>query len=211
MLLAGCQMAAAQALIPRPDINKFCVMDTTGGYTSIEDTLLWNPVCNYETLTAAHLNGAQLDRGKFSFFPNKMSVAYLHSGYAQGHCLPFDDFCYAAVPAKASMNLKRNLAPQPQNQNIGTKLACENVCRALAKEYGSVKVYSGTVGSLGRMGNINIPEAYWTVIITPNEWRCYYMPTTGDHIHYADLEQYCRIDYQNLVQQIKIDPLKLIK
>jgi len=198
---------------PRPDVCKACVEDTTGGYISIEDTLLVNPVCNYEVLTRAHLSGIQQNRDTISFFPNNLKALYHLSGEAMGHCIPFQDLAYSPKTAKASMNLRRNVAPEPQPQNIGTKLATENHGRALTELlYGTVKIYCGTTGSVGSMKGINKPAVYWTVIVTPEDKYAYWMPVTGPKIGYEFLnDQEINIPYEQLVANLGFDPEKVIQ
>ena len=158
-----------------------CKIDTTGGYISIEDTVLHNPICNYELLTKAHLSGVEQNRDTIPFFPAQANRFYRGTGYSRGHCLPFEDLAYSPPTAKASMNLNRNLAPEPQNQNIGTELASENYERKLALQYDSVKVYVGTNGTYGNIHGINIPVYYWKVIIANGVYHfCYWMPTTRE-------------------------------
>jgi len=197
----------------RPDVCKFCQQDTSGGYTSIEDTILHNPICNYELLTNAHLlltHSVKIARGGIPFFPSAMNTLYKGSGDSRGHCIPYEDLGYSLISATASMDLNRNLAPQPQNENIGTKLACENYTRAMALQFGSVKAYGGTFGTVGIMKGINKPSVYWTIIVEPNGTvETYWMPTTGLLIKYADLPA-CKITLNQLVLNLKFDPIKLI-
>jgi DNA/RNA endonuclease G (NUC1) len=195
--------------IGRPDVCKDCVQDTTGGYISIADTVKINPICNFEVLTAAHLAHKAEDRDTISFFPNKLHALYAKTVFAQGHCIPFEDLAYSPATAKASMNLKRNVAPQPQPENIGTKKACETLCRNLAKKYGSVNVYGGTWGSLGLSNGTNIPAAYWTIVVLPHETQVYWMLTTGQYIKYNDLP-HCAISYNALIANLGFDPEKVI-
>lgn len=188
-------------------VCKYCQIDTTGGYISIEDTILHNPACNYELLTKAHLdNHSANSRDTIKFFPHKMDVLYKNSGYSRGHCLPFEDLGYSYVSAKASMNERRNLAPQPQNENIGTKLACEDTCRLLANQAGQSDVYGGTWGTYGVMKGINIPVAYWTIANVNHVLYCYWMPTHGDKIGYHDLK-YCHISIEDLETKLGFNPI----
>jgi len=188
-----------------------CKVDTTGGYISIFDTIKYNPICNYELLTKAHLdNHSANNRDTISFFPHKIDVLYKGSGYSRGHVIPFEDLAYSYISAKASMNEKRNLAPQPQNENIGTKLACEDTCRLLANQLGSVNVYGGTWGTYGSMKGINIPVAYWTIAIEPSgKTLVWWLPTHGAGIGYHDLHN-CHIAYTELVKRIGFDPVKIV-
>lgn len=187
-----------------------CVKDTTGGYTSLFDTLKRNPICNYELLTKEHLTGIEQSRDTISFFPGKVDKLYNGSGYSGGHVMPFQDLAYSPLTAKASMNLNRNLAPEPQNQNVGTELASEAMERNLAKQYGSVEVYAGTYGTLGNMKGINIPAIYWKVIDFNAMRMVFWMPTTGDLIGYGHLKD-TAIDYQNLVSRLGFDPEMVLK
>ncbi|ASU34432.1 DNA/RNA non-specific endonuclease [Mucilaginibacter xinganensis] len=199
-VLSGICSLHAQTLIN-------CKVDTTGGYISVFDTVKYNPICNYEVLTKAHLdNHSANNRDTISFFPHKIDVLYKKSGYSRGHCLPFEDLAYSYVSAKASMNEKRNLAPQPQNENIGTKLACEDTCRLLANQQGSIQVFGGTWGTYGSMKGINIPEAYWTMIIdSDNNAICWWLPTHGGKIGYHDLGA-CRITQESLEAKLGFEP-----
>lgn len=196
----------------RPDVCKYCFQDTTGGYTSIEDTILHNPICNYELLTNHNLilvHQLKIDRSKIPFFPNSLDKLYVGSGDSRGHIISYEDLAWSLKSATASMNEKRNLAPQPQNENIGTKLACENYTRSLAIKYGYVKVYGGTSGTLGSMKGINKPQYYWTLIIAQGKPIAYLMPTTGPNIKYADLQK-CLVTYPQLVTNLGFDPEKVL-
>lgn len=211
ILIAATIIVSAQT-VSRPDVCPACIEDTTGGYISIADTLKLNPICNFELLTAAHLNNdVQQDRDSISFFPNRLDKLYKKSGDSRGHTIPFEDLAYSPITAKASMDLRRNLAPQPQAQNIGTKLATENYGRKLAKQYGSVKIYGGTFGHIGLMNGINKPAIYWTVIITPDATLVYWMPTTGDKIAYRFMnDPAITISYADLVNNLGFDPIKIL-
>lgn len=204
ILFAYCGVTMGQSL---PN----CKVDTAGGYISIFDTIKNNPICNYELLTKAHLdNHSSNNRDTISFFPHKMDVLYKGSGYSRGHCLPFEDLAYSYVSAKASMNEKRNLAPQPQNENIGTKLACEDTCRLLANQQGAIQVFGGTWGTYGSMKGINIPIAYWTMVIDENHNAlCWWLPTHGDKIGYHNLKD-CRVTMGWLQDKIGFEPTLII-
>jgi DNA/RNA endonuclease G (NUC1) len=190
-----------------------CMIDTTGGgYISIEDTVKRNPILNYELLTGAHLvltHQLKISRAKIPFFPHNIDVLYVGSGYSRGHVIPYEDLAWSPISAKASMNEKRNLAPQPQNENIGTKLACEDTCRLLATQYKSAKVYSGTWGSLGLMKGINKPQIYWTLVIANNQKYIYWMPTTGDKIGFHNLKD-THISFIQLTTNLGFDPTKIL-
>lgn len=195
------------------NLPKNCVKDTTGGYISIEDTLFHNPVCNYELLTNSHLitvHQLRIDRSKIPFYPSGVNGLYNKSGYSRGHVLPYEDLAWSQQTAAASMNLNRNLAPEPQNQNIGTELASEDTARTLAIQYGAVKIYAGTTQPFKvNMKGIAIPKAYWKVIVCPHITYCYWMPTTGSNIGYHSLGK-CHILYSELVNVLGFDPIKLI-
>ncbi len=215
-VLASCSQAAlAQATIPRPDVCPACVQDTTDGYVSIADTMKHNPICNYELLTAAHLqlvHALKIDRAGIPFFPHAIDVLYKNSGDSRGHVIPFEDLAYSLRTAVGSMNLRRNLARQPQDENIGTKYACEQLCRKLAMQYGSVKVYGGTFGSLSDERGLNKPEFYWTMVVTPGQTLIYWMPTTGQSIGFNSLNDLgIGISYTVLVKKLGFDPQKVIK
>lgn len=188
-----------------------CVTDTTGGYISIFNPTLHNPICNYELLTAEHLatvHVLKIDRSKIPFFPHAIDVLYAHSGDSRGHCVPFEDLAWSQTSATASMDENRNLAPEPQNQNIGTELASENQERQIAEQFGYAKVYVGTWGTLGTMKGINKPAVYWKIISYNGGVFVYWMPLTGN-VNYHALAS-CAISYEQLVAKLGFDPIKLI-
>jgi DNA/RNA endonuclease G (NUC1) len=204
----------AQQTIPRPDVCKACVMDTTGGYVSIDDTLIHNPICNYEHLTAAHLvlvHQLKLHRDTILFWPNAIHKLYNNCGDDAGHVIAFEDLAWSWRTAKASMNTKRNLAPQPHLENVGTKYACEQLTRALATQYGAVDAWGGTYGSVGNVKGINKPAIYWTVIVTPAGTKVFWMPTTGDKISLTDInDPAITITYQQLITYLGFDPERVL-
>jgi len=195
----------------KAQINCPCKVDTTGGYISIEDTVKLNPVCNYELLTATHLSQThtvKINRAHIPFWPASIDSKYNKSGYSRGHVIPYEDLAYDSTSAKASMDLNRNLAPEPQAQNIGTELASENLERSLTLKYGSVKVYAGTWGTYGSVKGINIPFAYWKIISTLDGDLVYWMPTVGD-VKYSALES-CKIDLNGLIDRLGFNPVEVI-
>lgn len=188
-----------------------CKVDTTGGYISIADTVKINPVCNYELLTAAHLNQThtvKISRQHIIFWPAIINSKYNKSGYSRGHVIPYEDLAYDSTCARASMDLRRNLAPEPQSQNIGTELHSENYARQLAAKYGSVEVYAGTWGTYGNVKGINIPFAYWKIIRSKEGDYIYWMPTIGN-VKYAALDS-CRIELVDLENKIGFNPIVVI-
>lgn len=205
-------IAKAQT-IPRPNVCLSCVQDTSGGYTSIDDTLTNNPVCNYELLTNAHLiltHLLKIDRDGIKFFPHFMDVEYKKTSYSRGHVVPFEDLAWRNQSAIAFMNLRRNLAKEQKNQNIGTEFASEQKGRALALQYGSEQIWAGTTGSFKTANSIYAPLAYWKVIRTPDDDYIYWMPTHGSCIGFDDLNS-CVIPYAVLISRLGFDALTTIK
>lgn len=199
----------------RPDVCKFCKEDTTGGYISIEDTITHNPVCNYELLTAEHValsEKLKIPRKGVEFYPSKLNSEYDNSADDRGHILSWEDLAYSKRTALASYDLRRNLAPEPHLQNVGTKYASEQLGRQLATRYKAVKVYGGVLGSVGNTKGVNKPKYYWTIIITPKDTLCYYMPTTGNKIGRKFLnDPSIKVGYSAFKGLIGLDPIKIIK
>lgn len=196
-------------------ICKYCKVDTTGGFISIEDTVLHNPYCNYEVLTAAHVAMAEklkISRKGIAFYPSKLNACYDNSGDDRGHVISWEDLAYTMKTAMASYDLRRNLAPEPHLQNVGTKYASEQLGRQLATQYGSVIVYGGTTGSVGNTKGINEPKYYWTIIVTPHDYLCYLMPTTGAKIGKKFLnDPEIKMSEADLSKFLGFDPMQVIK
>ena len=188
-----------------------CKVDTTGGYISEFDTVKHNPICNYEYLSAEHLilvHQLRIDRAKIPFFPASVDKLYNKSGDSRGHVIPYEDLAWSKETATASMNLNRNLAPEPQPQNIGTELAKEDTARTLATQNGYCQVWGGTYGTLGDMKGINKPAVYWAVLISGGKQYVYWMSLTGD-VDYHSLGN-CHITYADLVSRLNFDPEKIV-
>jgi len=188
-----------------------CITDTTGGYISIFNPKTHNPICNYELLTNSHLiivHQLKIDRAHIPFFPHSIDVLYSGSGDSRGHVIPFEDLAWSQATATASMDENRNLAPEPQSQNIGTELAKEDTARLLATQHIYCKVYGGTFGTLGDMKGINKPAVYWSVLISDGKTYVYWMSLTGD-VGFHTLGK-CHIAYSTLVSRLGFDPVKVI-
>jgi endonuclease G len=102
---------------------------------------------------------------------------YSHSGYDRGHLCNSEDRT-AAQYLNEETFLMSNMIPQTPELNRGPYKMLEEYCRKLAVKRGfQLLIYSGGIGSKGRLGSGVIVPAYcWKVVYTPDRIWCILFP-----------------------------------
>jgi endonuclease G len=104
---------------------------------------------------------------------------YLHSGYDRGHNMSAEDNKCNNIGMEECFYFS-NMFPQIHSLNAGTWEELERKERKEANEYGSVKVFVGSLGKLCTIGedNVVVPMYCWKIIYlqSTNEYECYIFP-----------------------------------
>lgn len=88
---------------------------------------------------------------------------YANNGYDRGHNFPAADGACNKQSMEESFYFS-NMTPQTHQLNRGDWKLLEIWCRELALERDSIKVFSGSVGSIKKIGNVHVPKQCWKVV-----------------------------------------------
>ena len=102
---------------------------------------------------------------------------YAHSGFDRGHLCNSEDRT-SSYNLNEETFLMSNMIPQTPELNRGPFKFLEEYCRKLAVKRGqNLLIYSGGIGSKGRLGSGVIVPAYcWKVVYTPDKIWCILFP-----------------------------------
>jgi endonuclease G len=122
---------------------------------------------------------------------------YKGSGYDRGHNMSAEDNACDSEGMKECFYYS-NMFPQTHKLNAGIWERLEEQERAEAKQYDSVRVYIGSVGSISTIGsdNVTVPAYCWKVIYANGKYEAYLFPnnmTVGGSLQ----------DYQTTVENIE--------
>jgi endonuclease G len=100
---------------------------------------------------------------------------YVGSGFDRGHMAPAADNQCSGQDAMIESFYFSNMAPQYGQLNRGDWKTLEMKTRELAKSLDSVKVWTGSLGEIKKIGKVSVPSKCWKVIYikTKNEWQAY--------------------------------------
>jgi hypothetical protein len=207
-------------------------------YISIADTAKHNPILVYHVITKRQLEisdslkankETKIDRVKYPFkpvkgYPNETKLYSIANKIykklnpknviAKGHVASADDYSWSKGGMDTSMRYNFNVAMEFQSQNVGTQLGTEYMCRTMARQYDSVKVWAGTWGSQGTVtdGKItaNFPAVYWKVAAYNNEVHCYWMPNNDKGAGQANYPKF-EIPLKDITMKLGFNPTEVIK
>jgi endonuclease G len=102
---------------------------------------------------------------------------YTHSGFDRGHLCNSEDRTSSYYLNEETF-LMSNMIPQTPELNRGPFKFLEEYCRKLAVKRGqNLLIYTGGIGSKGRLGSGVIVPAYcWKVVYTPDRIWCILFP-----------------------------------
>lgn len=106
---------------------------------------------------------------------------YKKSGFDRGHMSPSaDNQCQTKKEQDESFYFS-NMAPQYHKLNGGDWKILEMQTRELSKMYDSVKVWSGSIGEVRKIGSVSVPEKCWKVIYVKKtkQWYAYVFPNVN--------------------------------
>lgn len=89
---------------------------------------------------------------------------YIKSGYDRGHVSPAADNLCQTQEVQDECFYYSNMIPQTRALNAGIWKTVEVETRAWAKEFDSVHVWAGAVGSIGKIGDVTVPAKCWKVL-----------------------------------------------
>ncbi|MBD1364430.1 DNA/RNA non-specific endonuclease [Mucilaginibacter sp. ZT4R22] len=223
--------------ITKSDLCPNCVVWVNKYYISIADTAKHNPILVYHVITRRQLEmsdslkankATKIDRAKYPFkpvkgYPNETKLYSIANKIykklnpknviAKGHIASADDYSWSKGGMDTSMRYTFNLAMEFQSQNAGTQLGTEYMCRAMARQYDTVKVWAGTWGSQGTVtdGKItaNFPAVYWKIAVYNNQVHCYWMPNSDEGAGQANYARF-EITLIELGSKLGFNPLEVI-
>jgi endonuclease G len=153
-------------------------------YTSIFDTVKHIPFLVTYTLTREMLScDNRIERNKrFTKDPALPSATNLEQDYKRSGCdrrhnMSAEDNACNAEGMKECFYYS-NVFPQTHTLNAGSWEQLENQERKEAVQYGSVKVYIGSIGAKGTIGsdNVIVPAYCWKVIFANGKYEAYLFP-----------------------------------
>ena len=98
--------------------------------------------------------------------PNETNIAkdYVNSGFDRGHMMPAaDNLCQTQQVADECFYFS-NMSAQYHSLNAGDWKSLEVKTRQMALVDDSIKVWTGNVGEIKKIGSVSVPEKCWKVI-----------------------------------------------
>ena len=106
---------------------------------------------------------------------------YAGSGYDRGHMMPAaDNLCQTQQVQDESFYFS-NMSAQHPSLNRGDWKSLETLVRDEAKKVDSIKVWTGNVGQIKKIGRVSVPKYCWKVIYFKREniWMCFVFDNNG--------------------------------
>lgn len=109
--------------------------------------------------------------------PNETNIAkdYVNSGTDRGHMMPAADNLCQNQQIQDECFYFSNMAAQYHSLNAGDWKSLETYVRELAKVKDSIKVWSGNIGEIKKIGSVSVPKSCWKVIYVKkdNSWSAF--------------------------------------
>lgn len=100
-----------------------------------------------------------------------LSQDYLNSGFDRGHMMPAaDNLCNGQQSLDESFYFS-NISAQYHSLNAGDWKSLETFVRNEAKAKDSIKVWSGNIGEIKKIGDVSVPEFCWKLIYIKKEMK----------------------------------------
>lgn len=93
-----------------------------------------------------------------------LSKHYKNSGYDRGHMMPVADNLCQTKKVQEECFYFSNISPQHENLNRGDWKSLEIKTRDYSLEYDSIRVWSGNIGQIKKIGDVSVPKYCWKVI-----------------------------------------------
>lgn len=220
----------------KSDFCPGCKLWVNPYFKSIADTISHRPLLTFYIYTKAHRMEQETSKlprkgiyaGWHSVIGQPDETAlYRHANkeaidrIAKGHCQAWILLAWCADAAILSNTYTFNAAMEYQEQNIGTELATEELCRKLTgfrheAVTDSVKIWCGTFGSKNSFSLANLTAtlpAYFYKVLQYTDYLgqktvlCYWMPNEPGEKR-ALLPQKV-VSYQELVLRLGFEPMKI--
>lgn len=109
--------------------------------------------------------------------PNETNLAndYANSGYDRGHMMPAADNLCQTQQVQDECFYFSNMSAQKPSLNRGDWKSLETLIRDEAKKVDSIKVWTGNVGKIKKIGRVSVPKYCWKVVYFKKEdtWMCF--------------------------------------
>lgn len=89
---------------------------------------------------------------------------YVNSGFDRGHMMPAADNLCQNQKILDECFYFSNMSAQYHSLNAGDWKVLETKTRQMALEYDSIKVWTGNIGEIKKIGKVSVPEKCWKVI-----------------------------------------------
>lgn len=109
-----------------------------------------------------------------------ISKDYVNSGFDRGHMMPAaDNLCQTQLISEECFYFS-NMAAQYHSLNAGDWKSLEVKTRQLASTEDSIKIWTGNLGEIKKIGTVSVPEKCWKVIFIKktNTWLAYIFENT---------------------------------
>ena len=100
---------------------------------------------------------------------------YVGSGTDRGHMMPAAENLCQSQPIQDECFYMSNMSAQYHTLNAGDWKAVETMERKLAESEGDLKVWTGNIGELKKIGTVSVPAKCWKVIYVKStkKWLAY--------------------------------------
>ena len=109
--------------------------------------------------------------------PSETDLAndYANSGYDRGHMMPAADNLCQTQQVQDECFYFSNMSAQRPSLNRGDWKSLETLIRDEAKKVDSIKVWTGNVGEIKKIGRVSVPKYCWKVVYFKKEdlWMCF--------------------------------------
>ena len=104
-----------------------------------------------------------------------LSNDYANSGYDRGHMMPAADNLCQTQQVQDECFYFSNMSAQRPSLNRGDWKSLETLVRDEAKKSDSIKVWTGNVGEIKKIGRVSVPKYCWKVVYFKKEdsWMCF--------------------------------------
>jgi endonuclease G len=104
-----------------------------------------------------------------------LQESYTKSGFDRGHMSPAADNQCLGVEVLTESFYFSNMSAQYHSLNAGDWKSLETKTRELSKVYDSIKIWSGNIGEIKKIGQVSVPSICWKVIYikSRNEYEFY--------------------------------------
>lgn len=107
---------------------------------------------------------------------------YLNSGFDKGHMMPAADNLCQTQEIQNECFYFSNISAQYHSLNAGDWKSLETFIRNETKVKDSIKVYTGNLGEIKKIGSVSVPKYCWKVIYIKKEekWMAFLFENTKD-------------------------------